>query len=91
MAKDGYLYLSDLRTGAIQRRKVPDGKTEMVAADPRIQWPDSFAQGPDGALYFSCSQINHSPQYNGGKSARTTPYMIFKVMPVAADKRRAFL
>ena len=81
MAKDGNLYLSDLRTGAIQRRKVPDGKTEMVAADPRIQWPDSFAQGPDGAIYFSCSHIHHSPQYNGGKSARTEPYTIFKVMP----------
>ena len=26
MAKGGYLYLSDLRTGAIQRRKVPDGR-----------------------------------------------------------------
>ncbi len=81
MAKDGYLYLSDLRTGAIQRRMVPTGKTEMVAADPRIQWPDSFAQGPDGAIYFSCSHIHHSPQYNGGKSARTEPYTIFKVMP----------
>ncbi len=81
MAKDGNLYLSDLRTGAIQRRMVPTGKTEMVAADPRIQWPDSFAQGPDGAIYFSCSHIHHSPQYNGGKSARTEPYTIFKVMP----------
>ncbi len=81
MAKDGYLYLSDLRGGAIQRRKVPDGKTELVAADPRIEWPDSFAEGPDGAIYFSCSHIHHSPQYNGGKSARTMPYTIFKVMP----------
>ena len=81
MARDGFLYLSDLRTGAIQRRKVPDGKTELVAADPRIQWPDSFAQGPDGAIYFSCSHIHHAPQYNGGKSARTEPYTIFKVMP----------
>ena len=81
MTKDGYLYLSDLRTGAIQRRLVPDGKTEMVAADPRIEWPDSFAEGPDGAIYFSCSHIHHSPQYNGGKSARTVPYAIFKVMP----------
>ncbi len=81
MSKDGYLYLSDLRTGAIQRRLVPTGKTEMVAADPRIQWPDSFAQGPEGAIYFSCSHIHHAPQYNGGKSARTEPYTIFKVMP----------
>ena len=81
MQKDGYLYLSDLRNGAIERRKVPDGKVELVAADPRIQWPDSFAEGPDGAIYFSCSHIHHAPQYNGGKSARTEPYAIFKVMP----------
>ncbi len=81
LAKDGYLYLSDLRGGAIQRRKVPDGKVELVAADPRIEWPDSFAEGPDGAIYFSCSHIHHSPQYNGGRSARTMPYTIFKVMP----------
>ena len=81
MTRDGYLYLSDLREGAIQRRKVLDGKVEMVAADPRIQWPDSFAQGLDGAIYFSCSHIHESPQYNGGRSARTEPYAIFKVMP----------
>ncbi len=71
MAKDGYLYLSDLRSDAIQRRKVPNGKVEMVAADPRIEWPDSFAQGPDGAIYFSCSHIEQMARYNGGKSART--------------------
>lgn len=81
MTKDGYLYLSDLRGGAIQRRKVPDGKTELVSVDPRIEWPDSFAEGPDGAIYFSCSHIHHAPQYNGGKSARTMPYAIFKLKP----------
>ena len=81
MDKEGYLYVSDLRDGAIQRRKVPGGAVEMVCADPRIQWPDSLAQGADGAIYFSCSHIHHAPQYNGGKSARTEPYTIFKVMP----------
>ena len=81
MAKDGYLYLSDLRSDAIQRRRVPDGKVEMVAADPRIEWPDSFAQGPDGSLYFTCSHIEQMARYNGGKSARTEPYQIFKVQP----------
>ncbi len=80
MDKDANLYLSDLRDGAIQKR-TPDGKIELVCSDPRIQWPDSFAMGPDGALYFSCSQIHHAAQYNGGKSARTTPYTIWKVMP----------
>ncbi len=80
MDKSGNLYLSDLRDGAIQKR-TPEGKIELVASDPRIQWPDSFAQGPDGALYFTCSHIHHMPQYNGGQSARTEPYAIFKVMP----------
>ena len=81
MDKQGYLYQSDLRDGAIQRRKVPTGPVELVCSDPRIQWPDSFAQGPDGDIYFSCSHIHHSAQYNGGKSARTEPYTIFKVKP----------
>ena len=81
MDKGGYLYQSDLRDGAIQRRKVPSGPVELVCSDPRIQWPDSFAQGPDGDIYFSCSHIHHSAQYNGGKSARTEPYTVFKVMP----------
>ena len=80
MDKKGNLYLSDLRDGAIQRR-TSAGKIELVCADPRIQWPDSFAEGPDGAIYFSCSHIHHAPQYNGGKSARTEPYAIYKVMP----------
>ena len=80
MDKAGNLYLSDLRDGAIQKR-TPDGKLELVASDPRIQWPDSFAQGPDGALYFSCSHIHHMARYNGGQNARTEPYAIFKVIP----------
>ena len=80
MDKQGNLYLSDLRDDAIQRR-TPDGKIELVCSDPRIQWPDSFAEGPGGALFFSCSQIHRSPRFNGGQSARTTPYAIFKVIP----------
>lgn len=80
MDKTGNLYLSDLRDGAIQRR-TPDGKIELVASDPRIQWPDTFAQGADGTLYFTCSHIHHMARYNGGKSARTEPYAVFKVTP----------
>ncbi len=80
MDKAGNLFLSDLRGGTIKKR-TPDGKIELVCSDPRIQWPDSFAMGPDGALYFSCSHIHHAPKYNGGKSARTEPYAIYKVMP----------
>lgn len=80
MDQAGNLYLSDLRDGAIQRR-APDGKVELVASDPRIQWPDTFAQGPDGAIYFTCSHIHHMARFNGGQSGRTEPYAVFKVNP----------
>ena len=74
------LYLSGLRQGAILRR-LPDGKIETVVADPRIQWPDTFSEGPDGTMYFTCSQIHHMARFNGGKEARTTPYEVFKFTP----------
>jgi sugar lactone lactonase YvrE len=80
MDKKGNLYLSDLRSGAIQRRN-PDGKIELMAADPRIQWPDTFAEGPDGAIYFTTSHIHHMARFNGGKEARTMPYGLFKFTP----------
>jgi sugar lactone lactonase YvrE len=76
----GNLYLSDVTHNAVVRRTL-NGKLETVAEDQRLQWPDSFAEGPDGSLYISASHINESPQFNQGKSVRTTPYGVFKFKP----------
>ncbi len=32
-----------------------DGKLKQVVSDSRRQWPDTFTQGPDGAMYISAS------------------------------------
>lgn len=45
--------------------------------DKRMRWPDSFAQGPDGALYISASFIGDSPWFN--PKATTTPSAVFKI------------
>ena len=39
----------------------PEGGVETVIVDPKIAWPDSFAFGPDGALYVTTSQIHRGP------------------------------
>jgi len=54
---------------------------QRIVVDQRLQWPDTFTQGPDGSMYVSASHINQSPTYNMGKSTRTGPYGVFKFRP----------
>jgi sugar lactone lactonase YvrE len=69
-ATDGNIYAGALEDSAIRRFK-PDGSVENVVQDNRLAWPDSFAQGSDGALFVTTSQI-----HLGSNPGR--PYRIFK-------------
>jgi sugar lactone lactonase YvrE len=80
MDTKGNLYLSNINRDGISRRS-PDGKIEEVASDPRLQWPDTFTEGPDGTIYISASHINESPMFNQGKSTRKQPYAVFAFKP----------
>ena len=80
MDKSRNLYLSEVEHNAVSRL-TPDGRLERVVSDERLQWPDTFSEGPDGSIYISASNINNSPTYNKGKSTRTLPYMVFKFKP----------
>jgi sugar lactone lactonase YvrE len=78
-AKDN-IYLSDLQHDAVSRL-TPARKVETIVTDRRLQWPDTFSEGPDGSIFVTASHINESPTYNGGKSRRTMPYGVFKFKP----------
>jgi sugar lactone lactonase YvrE len=80
MDPQGRIYLSGITQNAILRM-LPGGKIETLASDPRLAWPDTFTQGPDAALYVTASHIHHMPRFNRGKSTRTMPYGIFKLIP----------
>ncbi len=80
MDKDGNLYLTALEKNAVIRMD-PDGKIGTVAADPRLQWPDSICITPGGMLYVTISQIHLMPRYNNGASRRTMPYWVFRFIP----------
>lgn len=80
MDKAGNLYLSDLQRNAIVRRS-PDGKMQTIITDPRLKWPDTFTEGPDGLIYITASHLNEAPRFNRGKDARTQPYAVFRFHP----------
>ena len=56
----GGIFISAIEDDAIKRWS-PAGGAEFVFEDPIIAWPDSFARGPDGALYVTTSQIHRGP------------------------------
>jgi sugar lactone lactonase YvrE len=69
--RSGNLYFSTVEANAVTRLTT-SGQLQLVAQDALLKWPDSFAQGPDGALYVTSSQL-HIP-----RSERREPFRIFK-------------
>lgn len=76
---DGSVYLTAIEQNAIVRF---DPKTKSIATvvqDKRLSWPDSLSWGADLSIYVTASQIQNMPRFNGGRSARTEPYKVFKL------------
>lgn len=70
----GNLFLTSILRNEITRFSDDiGGKSQSVAQDDQLKWPDSFALGPEGALYVTTSQL-HIP-----RKERTDPYRIFKL------------
>lgn len=74
------IYLTNLQGKAVSRLG-PDRKIVTLVTDQRLEWPDTFSEGPDGTIYVTASHINESPTYNKGKSTRSRPYEAFKLTP----------
>lgn len=74
------IYLTGLTQNGVLRL-LPNGSLETLVTDPRLQWPDTFTEGPDGAIYVSASHINESPTFNQGVSVRKQPYGVFQLKP----------
>lgn len=77
----GTLYFTALEEGSIMTR-TPDGLMQTIARDPRIIWPDSFAFGSDGSLYFTTSQINRTSWFSPRGTMPASPYFLFRIPSV---------
>ncbi|MBB3564455.1 sugar lactone lactonase YvrE [Rhizobium sp. BK512] len=72
------IYLSTMENNGVKVLG-PDGKVTPFLEDSRLRWPDTFAQGPDGALYITASHIQDSPWFNEGWT--DTSFTLFKFAP----------
>jgi sugar lactone lactonase YvrE len=61
------LFVTSMQDNAIKARNLaqgPAGSLRTVLQDPRLRWPDTFSQGPDGSLYVTTSHIQDSAFFN---------------------------
>ena len=61
------LFVTSIEDNAIKARNLaqgPAGGLRTVVQDPRLRWPDTFSQGPDGSLYVTTSRIQDSAFFN---------------------------
>ena len=74
----GNIWVTSPEEDALKLR-APDGTIQTVVQDKRLRWPDSLAEGPDGSIYVTSSQIQDMAQWHEKGSTRTQPYALWKV------------
>jgi sugar lactone lactonase YvrE len=77
--RDKTIYLAAFEKNAIVRYDAATGISSVIVQDPRLQWPDTLAWGPDGKLYVTTSQIHRMPKYHNGESKQQGPFMVFRL------------
>lgn len=73
----GNVYFSAIEHNAVYVRTTA-GLLKPLVRSSLFPWPDSFAIGADGSLYFTVAQINRTEWFTEDGSMPTTPYRVFK-------------
>lgn len=77
LSRAGALYLTSCSDNAV-KRLLPNGQFTVEVQDPRLLWPDSMAEGPDGAIYVTAS---HIPQMLAWQGPGVTQTQLFRFRP----------
>ena len=66
--QNGRMYVSSPQDDAIRMRDLTakGSPLSIVVQDPKLRWPDTFAEGPDGTIYVTTSHIQDSAFFKQG-------------------------
>ncbi len=74
----GHFYVTNPEQNSVEMAERPGLPLKTLVKDARLRWPDTFSQGPDGALYVSASHIQDSPWFK--PHVQATPSALFKIV-----------
>src|SRR4051812_13700212 len=77
------IYLSSIGGNAVKVVNPADGRVRELLTDSRLRWPDTFSQGPDGAIYVTASHIQDSPWFHMAWTDKN--FTLFKFLPTEAN------
>ncbi len=80
--RDGRMFVTSPQDDSIRVRDlgVRGGVAQVLLTDPRLRWPDTFAEGPDGTIYVTASHIQDSAFFKPGAPA-ALPTELFSFSP----------
>ncbi|PZD71066.1 hypothetical protein C1752_08269 [Acaryochloris thomasi RCC1774] len=78
----GNVYITSITEDAIGVTGV-DGNYRILHQDDTLSWPDGFAVGADGDIYFTVNELHRSPVLNGGEAANKGEFKIMRFKPLA--------
>ncbi|ARP89969.1 gluconolaconase [Bordetella genomosp. 9] len=73
----GRVYAGDYENHRV--RMFENGQWTTIAESSEIQWPDTFATGSDGYLYFTANQLDRQPNFHEGADLRRKPYKLLRI------------
>ena len=82
------MYVTSPQDNAVKARDLAakDAPLTTVVSDPRLRWPDTFGEGPDGTLYVTTSHIQDSAFFKEGAPI-SLPTELWKIAPGTAPTR----
>lgn len=83
---DGRMYVTSPQDDSIKVRDLSakGSAVTTLVQDKRLRWPDTFAEGPDGTLYFTTSHIQDSAFYRPDAPI-ALPTELWSLKPAPAD------
>ncbi|MCJ2122847.1 SMP-30/gluconolactonase/LRE family protein [Methylobacterium sp. J-077] len=83
----GRMYVTSPQDDSIKVRDLgsKDAGVTTLIQDPRLRWPDTFSQGPDGTVYLTTSHIQDSAFFKEGAPI-ALPTELWSFKPTVATR-----
>lgn len=82
MDDGGNVYVTDVGSKGVGYTNAA-GDFHLLFSDPRIEWPDGMAVGPDDYIYFNINQQNRGTDSHAVEGGAAAPFYIFRFPAVA--------